>query len=80
MSHLVLWSQPNIPDLSRRAAVFVVKILQGTKAADLPIERPIRFELAISLKAAKAIGLTVSSTLLAALTNWSNNDRFYRSA
>jgi len=56
---------PNIPDLSRRAAVFVVKILQGTKAADLPIEQPTKFELAINLKAAKLIGLTVPPTLLA---------------
>ena len=56
---------PNIPDLSRRAAVFVVKIFQGAKAADLPIEQPTRFELAINLKAAKLIGLTISPTLLA---------------
>jgi putative ABC transport system substrate-binding protein len=56
---------PNIPDLSRRAAVFVVKILQGTKAANLPIEQPTKFELAINLKAAKLIGLTVPPTLLA---------------
>jgi len=56
---------PNIPDLSRRAAVFVVKTLQGAKAADLPIEQPTKFELAINLKAAKAIGLTVPPTLLA---------------
>jgi putative ABC transport system substrate-binding protein len=56
---------PNIPDLSRRAAVFVVKILQGVKAADLPIEQPTKFELAVNLKAAKAIGLTVPPTLLA---------------
>jgi putative ABC transport system substrate-binding protein len=56
---------PNIPDLSRRAAVFVVKILQGAKAADLPIEQPTKFELAINLKAAKLIGLTIPPTLLA---------------
>lgn len=56
---------PNIPDLSRRAAVFVVKIFQGAKAADLPIEQPTKFELAINLKTAKLIGLTVPPTLLA---------------
>jgi putative tryptophan/tyrosine transport system substrate-binding protein len=56
---------PNIPDLSRRAAVFVVKILQGAKAADLPIEQPTTFELVINLKVAKLIGLTIPQTLLA---------------
>ena len=56
---------PNIPDLSRRAAVFVVKILQGAKAATCRVEQPTTFELAINLKAAKLIGLTIPPTLLA---------------
>ena len=56
---------PNIPDLSRRAAVFVVKILQGAKAADLPIEQPTRFYLVINLATAKALGLDIPHTLLA---------------
>jgi putative tryptophan/tyrosine transport system substrate-binding protein len=49
----------------RRAAVFVDKILRGTKPADLPIEQATRFEFVINLRTAKALGLEVSPTLLA---------------
>ena len=52
------------PDLFRRAAMYVNKILQGTKPADLPVEQPTKFELAMNLKAAKAIGLTIPESFL----------------
>jgi putative ABC transport system substrate-binding protein len=52
------------PDLYRRAATFVAKIFKGAKPATLPVEQPTKFELAINLKAAKAIGLEVSPLLL----------------
>jgi len=54
----------SLTDLSRRAAVYVDKILKGTKPADLPVEQPIRFEFIVNLKAAKQIGLTIPPNVL----------------
>src|SRR5262252_8838098 len=56
---------PNFLDLNRRAAGYVHKILQGTKPADLPVELATKFDLAVNLKTAKALGLELTPTFIA---------------
>jgi putative ABC transport system substrate-binding protein len=56
---------PNTTDLFRRAAEIVNKVLRGAKPADIPVEQPTKFELAINLKTAKLLGITIPDKLLA---------------
>jgi putative ABC transport system substrate-binding protein len=55
---------PNFPDLFRRAAEYVDKILRGAKPDEIPVEQPTKFEMAINLKVAKELGLEIPSRLL----------------
>jgi putative ABC transport system substrate-binding protein len=56
---------PSFPDMYRQSAGYVAKILNGAKPSDIPVEQPVKFELAVNLKTAKSLGVVISPTLLA---------------
>ena len=56
---------PSIPETTRHSAAFIDRILKGSKAGDVPIEQPTKFELVINMKTAKALGLTIPPSMLA---------------
>jgi len=55
---------PSLQDLWRRAAIYIDKLLKGTKPADLPVEQPTKFEFVLNLKTAQALGLTIPPSML----------------
>jgi putative ABC transport system substrate-binding protein len=61
----LIFYRPDLVDQHRQAAGYVDRILRGEKPADLPVQAPTKYELAINLKTAKALGLDVPTTLLA---------------
>jgi putative ABC transport system substrate-binding protein len=55
---------PSFPDMYRRSAGYVARILKGTKPSELPVQQPTRFELAVNLKTAKTLGVTLPASLI----------------
>ena len=55
---------PNLPDMYKRAAAYIGRILKGVKVSELPIQRPTRFDLVVNLKTAKTLGLTIPESFL----------------
>jgi putative ABC transport system substrate-binding protein len=56
---------PSFPDLYRRAATFIDRVLKGAKVAELPVEQASKFEIVVNLRTARSLGLTISPTVLA---------------
>jgi putative ABC transport system substrate-binding protein len=60
----LMFSGGSIPEMYQHAAMYVDKILKGAKPSVLPVEQPLKFDMVINLKAAKALGLTIPQSLL----------------
>jgi putative ABC transport system substrate-binding protein len=63
---------PDPPAIARRAAVFVDRILKGARPADLPVELPTMYDLAVNVRTAQALGLTIPPAVASQVTQWSN--------